>query len=160
MAPARSRSGRALVPSIKKSKSDSMSSLCNKSTGKQIKKLSGKRKHSRRGITTSPALESDTESIVEVLHQTAKPSKISIDVTDCKYTLSCITIFNDRKFNQDSSSFHLGEFNVHDYNARAIKAVQKHAEKAKLGYELDCALVVISAPRLKQLMKTIEDSSD
>ena len=160
MAPARSRSGRALVPSTKKSKFDSMSPLRERSKGKQIKKASGKRKYSRRVVTPSPAPESDAESIIEVLRQTAKPSKMPIDVTKCKYTLGCVTMFNDRKFNQDSGSFHLGEFKVHEYNAKAIKAVQKHAETVKLGYELDSALAVVSALRLKQLTKTIEDPSD
>ena len=160
MAPAQSRSGRALAPSMKKSMFDAMSPLRDRSKGKQTKKANGKRKHSQRVSTPSPAPDSDRESIIEVSRQTTKPSKVPIDVTECKYTLGCITMFNDRKFNQDSGSFHLGEFNVHEYNARAIKVVQKHAEKAKLGYELDSALVVVSAPRLKQLMKTIEDPSD
>jgi len=160
MAPAQSRSGRALAPSMKKSMFDAMSPLRDRSKGKQIKNANGKRKHSQRVSTPSPAPDSDRESIIEVLRQTTKPSKVPIDVTECKYTLGCITTFNNRKFNQDSGSFHLGEFNIHEYNARAIKAVQKHAEKAKLGYELDSALAVVSTPWLKQLMKTIENPSD
>jgi len=160
MAPERSRSGRTLVPSSKKSKFDSMSPLRDRTKGKQIKKGGVKRKHSRRVKTPSPVPSSDPDSVIEVPRQTTKPLKASIDPAECKYTLGCITMFNDRKFNQDSGSFHIGEFKVHEYDAKAIKLVQKHAEKSKVGYELESALAVVSAPRIKQLTKTIEDSSD
>jgi len=62
---------------------------------------------------------------IRVLHYTAKPFKMPIDVTECKYTLGCITMFNDRKFNQNSESFHFGEFKVHiDYTVTYFKAFQ------------------------------------
>ena len=160
MAPAQSRSGWAIIPSAKKSRADTIGPGLNRGKGKQSKKAARKGKTSRRVTTPSPTPQSDQELIKEIVVQPVKPTKIPIDVTECKYTIGCVTVFNDRKFNQDSGSFHLGEFNIYEYDTKAIKAVQAHAEKMKLGYELDSALAVISAPRLKQLTKMIHDPSD
>ena len=160
MAPAQSRSGRTITPSAKKSKFDSVGAYLDKSNSKQPKKAARKQKHARRVATPSPSPESDQELIEEVTRQSSKPRKAPIDVTECKYTVGCVTIFNDRKFNQDSGSFHLGGFKAHEYDAKAIKAVQVLADKAKLGYELESTLAIVLAPRLKQLTKTIRDPSD
>ena len=134
-----------------------MNSFFNRSKSKQIKKVSTKQKHLQCDITPTPAPNSNVESIIEVLCQTTEPFKMPIDIMECNYTLTCITMFNNWKFNQDLRSFHLGKFKVHEYNAKAIKAVQKYVEKAKLSYELNSAFTIISTLWLKYLTKTIEN---
>ena len=160
MPPARSRSGRTLTPSAKNTKYNPANVLHHRGKDIKAKKTAPKSKQAQRVPTPSSSAESDEEQISQVTRQHVKPPKAPIDVRECKYTVNCVTVFSDRKFNQDSGSFHLGDFKVHEYDAKAINAVQTYAANAKLGYELESALAVVSAPRVKQLTKTINDPSD
>src|SRR5277367_4032427 len=156
----RSRRARAITPRTRDTTFNAVVEMLNNPKGKQAKKSASKAKQARRVPTPSPPGESGDEQLKDICPPSTKRRKELIDVKQCKYTVVCVTTFNDKKFNQDLGNFRLDEFKVHEYDAKAIKAVQQHAGKARLGYELESALAVVSAPRLKQLTKTINDPSD
>ena len=69
-------------------------------------------------------------------------------------------IFDDKKVWFDVNSCQLGDFKVHEYNAKSIKAVGKEAERMKTDFELGSCVATISGARLKQTAKSLEDPND
>ena len=110
----------------------------------------------------SPSLkDDDNEECVEDEASTrAKRSDVPVDVSQCHFDICCITKFSDKDLVPDIKTVKLGEFKVHDYNTKATKAVHKHAEKIKAGFELEEAIATIKGLRLAKLSKEIEDPSD
>ena len=62
-----------------------------------------------------------------------------------------LTIFSD------AGTLKLGTFSVHDYDAEAIKALDKAASTAHIDIEHVSAIATLSAPRNTAIKKHIED---
>jgi hypothetical protein len=112
-----------------------------------------------------PAEEDDDDDEVEEIAELPAPKKPRVqpvDVTQCMYHISCVTHFGDLKKNlkPDSGDYHLGDFDVHKYNAKAIKAVEKDAAKNKIGFKLVSTIATISGQRIKNSAKEIDEPSD
>ena len=152
----RSQYGRTITPSSKKVSETTPEDVIVISKQKRTKKSTTKRKPPPPPRTPTPPTQSEEEEAQPPLKQRNMP----VDVYECKYTIACVTMFNDKKLFPDTGSYHLGTFKLHDYNAKGTKAVHKAAEKAKVGYELESAVATISGQRLKQSSKTIEDPFD
>jgi hypothetical protein len=73
-----------------------------------------------------------------------------VDVNECTYEVVCTTVFGDKKLAPVAGSYHLRDFKVHDYNAKAIKTVEKAAERTKVGFEMESCIATLSGIRLKQ----------
>src|SRR5277367_3339099 len=102
----RSRRARAITPRTRDTTFNAVVEMLNNPKGKQAKKSAPKAKQARRVPTPSPPSESDDERLEDVPPPHAKPRKEPIDLKQCKYTVVCVTTFNDKKFNQDLGNFH------------------------------------------------------
>jgi len=101
--------------------------------------------------------ENDTEEAPIRQHQ-REPTPI--DVNELEYTISCTTFFDGKKVWFDVDSCHLREFNVHEYNAKSIKAVTSEAQRIKMGFELVSSVATISGNKLKNCAKSMDDHND
>jgi len=102
----------------------------------------------------------DEEHFEEEASPSPKHCNTSMDVSQCLFRVVCITKFNDKDLAPDENTIRLGEFKVHEYNARATKTVHTAAEKARVGYELESAIATTSGARLKKSAKEICDPAD
>jgi hypothetical protein len=57
--------------------------------------------------------------------QRCEPTPVVLE--ELEYMVSCITFFDEKKVWTDVNSCHLGDFKVHEYNSKSIKAVTKEA---------------------------------
>ena len=81
-------------------------------------------------------------------------------MSQCLFRVVCITKFNNKDLAPDEHTVRLGEFKVHEYNARATTMVHIAASKARVGYELESAVASTSGVRLKKSAKEIRDPTD
>jgi hypothetical protein len=155
-----SRPRRTLTPSAQKRLVDAMPkdilAPCKKPT-----KPAQKRRSSIRVPTPPPDKSSSNEIEEEPMprsNQRHEPTPIVLE--NLEYTVSCTTFFDEKKVWFDANTCHLGEFKVHDYNAKSIKAVAREAERMKTDFELSSYVATLSGARLKQTAKSLEDPND
>ena len=79
---------------------------------------------------------------------------------ELEYRVSGTTFFDDKKVWFDVNSCLLGDFKVHEYNAKSVKAVAKEADRKKTDFELGSCVATICGTRLKQTAKSLEDPND
>jgi hypothetical protein len=128
----------------------------------------GSTKNSRPVPPTVPAVqaESGADSDNETPQAAPTSSKRQtavrppVNTDECKYKLACITAFDNKKLWPDGGVYRLGEFKVHEYNAKACIEVTKEATKGKTGLEFGSAVATISGYRMKQFHQIIEDPED
>jgi hypothetical protein len=83
-----------------------------------------------------------------------------INVSQCRFEVICITKFGDKELVPDVKTARLGEFKVHEYNAKAMKAVHQYVEKNRLEFELEDAIATVKGMRLSKQSKTVDNPSD
>lgn len=132
---------------------------------KKAKQAAAKRKSAPpppRELATPAEEVVDDDEIQEIQEPIAKKPRIQpVDITQLMYHISCVTHFSDKKnLKPDSGDYHLGDFDVHQYNAKAIKAVEKDAAKNKIGFKLVSTIATISGQRIKNSAKEIDEPSD
>jgi hypothetical protein len=127
---------------------------------KNARKTSTKKNAKRPPLLVSES-SSDSETGVQPSQSTRSSQKLpSINVEEQEYTVSCTAFYDDKKVWFDVNVCRLRSFKVHDFNAKSIVAVTKEAERLKTGFELASCVVTISATRLKQCAKMLEDPND
>jgi hypothetical protein len=160
MPPDRSRSGRPLIQSTRRDKIEAIAEFVTRPKKKRTASKSTKKTRRQRQPTPPQSSDVEQEEPTEEPERPTKPSKSPIDPTECKFLVTCVTNFNDRKFEEASKRYRLSEFNVHEYNAESLKVVHEYAEKMKVGYELLSAVAMINGVRLTKSTKSIKDSKD
>ena len=95
----------------------------------------------------SPVLPEDSFSnegdIPDPPKASTKSAPTSVDVSQCKFHVSCTTIFARKEVFIDSGSYHLGDFKIHECNAKSIKAISREAERLKLDFEFETSVASV-----------------
>jgi hypothetical protein len=138
MPPEGSRPQRILTPSARKRLLEEMAKDI-LAPRKKSAKPARKRRPAARAHTppqdTSSSNENDEEPTPRP-SQRCEPTPVVVD--ELEYTVSCATFFEDKKVWFDANCCRLGDFKVHEYNAKSIKAVAKEAERMKTDFEFMC----------------------
>ena len=101
MAGTRSRNGRTITPSSNKASETTLADVIVVSKQKQTKKSAAKRKPPPPPSTPTPSAESEEEEA----RPPPKQRYVPVDVNECKYTIACVTMFNDKKLFPDTGSY-------------------------------------------------------
>jgi hypothetical protein len=113
------------------------------------------RVRSRKPPTPPPESSSDDEIEVQTACPRGHPprERTPINLDEQEYIVSCTANFDDKKVWQDCNSCHLGTYKVQEFNAKAIKAATKEAERMRTGLEIGGCVATISGAKLKQCAK-------